>query len=204
MSELLRSAHKKRLNVGGHRKNIPIPAQYAGWQHDLLDIDPDCKPDVLCDAREMHKLELGYYDAIYCSHNLEHYYLHDALQVLSGFIHVLKPNGFAHIRVPDIGQLMKTVVDNQLDVFDVLYQSPMGPIRVCDVLYGHQVQIEKSGMEYFAHKMGFTPASLKQLLLEAGFKVVALAQGEREVTALGFIEKPAESILREFDIKVET
>ena len=142
MSELLRSAHKKRLNVGGHRKNIPIPAQYAGWQHDLLDIDPDCKPDVLCDAREMHKLELGYYDAIYCSHNLEHYYLHDALQVLSGFIHVLKPNGFAHIRVPDIGQLMKTVV--------------------------------------------------------------ALAQGKREVTALGFIEKPAESILREFDIKVET
>jgi len=32
---------KKVLNVGGGSKNIPIPPLYSGWEHVLLDIDPD-------------------------------------------------------------------------------------------------------------------------------------------------------------------
>src|SRR5438045_1858589 len=90
------------LNVGGGSKEIPLPPHYADWEHVLLDIDPTAKPDVVCDARGLSALPAAEYDAIYCSHNLEHYYKHDGIKVLRGFMHVLKPNGFAEIRVPDI------------------------------------------------------------------------------------------------------
>jgi NADH:ubiquinone oxidoreductase subunit len=65
---------RRVLNVGGNNKSIALPPQYAGWQHDLLDIDPRKNPDVLCDARELNKLPAAGYDSIYCAHSLEHYY----------------------------------------------------------------------------------------------------------------------------------
>ena len=86
----------KVLNVGGNNKDIGLPEIYNAWDQILLDIDPSGKPDICCDAREMMQLESSVYDAIYCSHNLEHYFEHDAEYVLEGFLHVLKPQGFAH------------------------------------------------------------------------------------------------------------
>ena len=64
----------KVLNVGGNSKAIPLPPQYAGFEHILLDIDPSGNPDVVCDARQLDTLTADQYDAIYCSHNLEHYH----------------------------------------------------------------------------------------------------------------------------------
>ena len=61
------------LNVGGGSKDIPLPPHYAGWEHVLMDIDPKGQPDLVCDARELPALPAGQYDAIFCSHNLEHY-----------------------------------------------------------------------------------------------------------------------------------
>src|SRR5512141_1346388 len=76
------AAGRSVLNVGGGTKAISIPDYFAGWRHDLLDIDSRGGPDIVCDARELQKLPCGSYDAIYCSHNLEHYYRHDGLKVL--------------------------------------------------------------------------------------------------------------------------
>jgi hypothetical protein len=55
---------KKVLNVGGNSKAIPLPPQYAGFEHLLLDIDPKGQPDVLCDARELSSLEHDQFDMI--------------------------------------------------------------------------------------------------------------------------------------------
>ncbi len=68
---------KTVLNVGGNSKAIALPPQYAGFEHLLLDIDPSGSPDIVCDARELATLDAGQSDAVYCSHNLEHYYRHD-------------------------------------------------------------------------------------------------------------------------------
>lgn len=197
------SAMKKVLNVGGNTKRIAIPAQYDGWQHDLLDIDPSVKPDIVADARNLFQLPRADYDAVYCSHNLEHFYLHDAKKVLRGFKHVLKPDGHAHIIVPDLQQVMRRVVNGKLDIMDVLYTSPAGPIRVLDVLYGHQGIIESSGQEYFAHKMGFTPTSLNRLLTQAGFPMVTLSTGRYSVSAIAFLRRPSEYRFKAFDIRFE-
>jgi ubiquinone/menaquinone biosynthesis C-methylase UbiE len=177
---------KKVLNVGGNSKAIPLPAQYEGFEHLLLDIDPKGAPDVLCDARELSKLPHEQFDMIYCSHNLEHYYKHDVKRVLQGFWDVLKPGGGVHIIVPDIMAVMRAALDKSLDIDDVLYQSSLGPILVSDVLYGYGKQIEESGVEFFAHKTGFSQRSLTKALLQAGFGHIHVAEGSYSVTAVAF------------------
>jgi predicted SAM-dependent methyltransferase len=194
------SGLKSVLNVGGGSKNTPIPDYFTGFRHDLLDIDPRGAPDVVCDARELTRLAAGY-DAVYCSHNLEHYYRHDGLKVLRGFLHVLNDTGFAEIRVPDIAKVVAVLHEKQLDLDDVLYESPAGPISAHDVVYGLQTEIEQSGQDFYAHKTGFTPKSLSAFLLEAGFQKIFLAADPfLAVHALAFKGEPTQeqyALLRE-------
>lgn len=181
---------KKVLNVGGNNKAIALPPQYAEFEHLLLDIDPKGAPDIVCDARKLDTLEASQFDAVYCSHNLEHYYRHDVPRVLAGFQHVLKEDGFAQIRVPDIEAVMKLTVERGLDIEDVLYQSPAGPIMVLDVFYGYSVEIERSGQDFYAHKTGFTQKSLLKALRAAGFVKIYSLLGHLEINALAFKREP--------------
>ena len=190
------TAQKRFLNVGGGSKAILVPRHYLGWEHLLLDIDPAGKPDICADAREMTVLEPAQVEAVYCSHNLEHYYEHDVPRVLAGFRHVLKPEGFAEIRVPDVMALMRTVVERGLDIDDKLYDTEMGPVRPKDVLYGFAPEIRDSGQEFYAHKTGFSHQSLKAALLAAGFTdVVPLAPRPLEIALAAFLAPPAPEVL---------
>jgi SAM-dependent methyltransferase len=180
------------LNVGGGSKAIPIPPHYAGWNHLLLDIDASGHPDIVGDARELDILEPDQFDAIYCSHNLEHYYRHDGQRVLAGFLRVLKPAGFAEIRVPDLMSVMQKVIGAGMDIEDTLYVSPSGPIAVRDVFYGLARQIESSGVDFYAHKTGFSEASLQAFLTAAGFAcAIVHAKPEAfELRAFAFKAEP--------------
>jgi SAM-dependent methyltransferase len=184
------AAAKRVLNVGGNSKAIPLPPIYAGWEHVLLDIDPAGKPDIVCDARNMYDLPGASFDAIYCSHNLEHYFLHDAVDVVLGFLHVLRDDGFIEIRVPDVGELMRLVAQNNWDISDTVYVSMLGPISVRDMLYGFQKQIEQSGNDFFAHKNGFTRESLTELLTECGFKHCFVSTADIEIVVYAFKQPP--------------
>ncbi len=180
------------LNVGGGSKSIPIPEHYNGWEHCLLDLDPRGRPDIVCDARNLRSLPAAQFDAVYCSHNLEHYYRHDGLDVLKGFRHVLKPDGFAEIRVPDLMSVIQKVTAGNLDLEDILYQSAAGAIAVLDVIYGLAREVEESGQDFYAHKTGFSPKSLQRTLERAGFpSVFVSAQPEMlEAQALAFNSSP--------------
>lgn len=176
--------------MGGNDKNIPLPPLYVGFEHFLLDIDPTGSPDIVCDARKLATLDGGQFDAVYCSHNLEHYYRHDVPKVLAGFLHVLKDGGFAHVRVPDVAAVMQAVVERGLDIGDVLYLSPAGPITVMDVIYGYGAEIEQSGQDFFAHKTGFTQKSLMAALRAAGFSRVGSKAERFEIDAVAFKGTP--------------
>ena len=191
---------KRVLNVGGNDKRIPIPQHYDQWDHVMLDIDPKGLPDVVCDARELVTLPASEYDSIYCSHNLEHYYRHDVPKVLAGFLHVLKNEGFVYIRVPDMGELMRKIANEDLDISDFLYQSPAGPITVMDVIYGYGDEIERTGHDFFAHKTGFTEKSLNATLTKAGFPHVFSQASNLEITAIGFIDLPSDEQLARLNI----
>lgn len=191
---------KKVLNVGGNSKAIPLPKPYAEYEHILLDIDPKGSPDLVCDARELITLEANQYDAIYCSHNLEHYYRHDVRKVLAGFMHILKDGGFAHIMVPDIQEVMQVTLAHGLDIDDVLYESPAGPIMVLDVLYGYSVEIESSGQDFYAHKTGFTKKSLLRALETAGFRKHFVRTGNLEVAVFAFKGEPPQATRDSFGL----
>jgi hypothetical protein len=182
---------KKVLNVGGNSKAIDIPQFFNYWQHILLDIDKNTNPDVLCDARNLNTLEKNSYDAVYCAHMLEHFFYHEILQVLGGMNYILKDDGFLMLRVPDIAWVLKTMFEKGLDLTDELYVSQVGPILVSDVLWGFHKEIMHSGNDYFAHKYGFTPKSLKKFVSTAGFKIVIDAvPPEYEIVIVAFKEHP--------------
>lgn len=174
------------LDVGGGSREIPLPLHYAGWSRYLLDINPAARPDIVLDARELARLDAARFDAVYCSHNLEHYYAHEVKRILRGFLHVLKPDGFVELRVPDIAAVARRISMPGAELDDVLYTSPAGPITARDVIYGLERWIEKSGEGFFAHKTGFTQGTLGRALQEAGFAHVHWleALGEFEIRAL--------------------
>ena len=183
------------LNVGGGSKTVAIPAHFTQWQHVLLDINPAGGVDIALDARRLHELPAAAFDAVYCSHNLEHYYAHEVPRVLAGFAHVLKEEGFVELRVPDLEAVMAATVGRSLDVEDALYVSPAGKISVRDVLYGFGTEIAR-GNEHYAHKTGFTARSLARLLSAAGFgHVYPLAElGVFEMHVAAFRRPPDETV----------
>lgn len=176
----------KLLNVGGGK--VPVPAEYREWDVTLLDVDADVNPDIHLDARDMAALAPGQYDAVYASHVLEHFAEHEIGVVLWGFYHVLAADGFADIRVPDARAVMMAVAQNNLDLDSILYKAPVGPIRVCDVIWGWQKQIERSGQDYYAHKFGFSRDILGRALKAAHFKRVLIGCSNYEIIALAYKE----------------
>lgn len=172
------------LNVGGGSRNLP--AQFDGWKQHLLDIDPNVNPDVCCDGATLGSRSalFGQYDAVYCSHNLEHYYWHDVPKVLSGFLKVLKAGGYAEIHVPNIKHLMQTI--GSLDIQDVWYRLADGtPVTYHDVLYGWD-RAMSNGNLFYAHKCGFTPISLMVALSDVGFRDIQIVDQGSNLMAKGY------------------
>jgi SAM-dependent methyltransferase len=192
---------RKLLNVGGGSRTIGIPECYNDWERVLLDIDPGVQPDIVCDARRLTQLPPAQFDVVYCAHNLEHYFRHEVPVVLAGFLHVLKPDGFAHIIVPDIGELMRITVQAGLDIDDKVYDCSAGPITVRDVLWGFGKAIEQSGQDFYAHKTGFTHKSLREMLARCGFRYVFLASGPLEIQAVCSQCEPPEHMIKMFDLQ---
>jgi hypothetical protein len=186
---------KTFLNVGGGKRETVLPRYLIDWKQVLLDLDPAVEPDICKDARQLTDLPAAAYDAVYCCHTLEHFYQHDVVKVVRGFLHVLKPDGFAQVIVPDLGGALRHVAQRNLDIDDVLGQSAIGPIHVRDIIYGYQVEIAQSGQDYYAHKNGFTSKSLVRLFQENGFRHGSLRTGVLELQAFFFSQAPSADLL---------
>lgn len=166
------------LNVGcGDKNNIRLPEcfQGHGWHQVRLDIDPSLEPDIVADITDLSRVKASSVEAIYSSHNLEHLNLHQVDTALKQILNTLKPGGFFLVTLPDIQAVAEWVVEGKL--MEVMYQSPMGPIRPIDVLFGHQGAIE-SGNKFMAHKCGFDKNSLAEALTVAGFQEVRVMTDE--------------------------
>ena len=164
---------KKVLNVGGGNKNIKLPVEYTGWEHTLLDINPEVEGvDIVADAVSM-PINGERFDSVYCSHNLEHYKSEDIPKVLENFKRVLKPDGFVCIKVPDIEALDKKIEVENLTPESFLHESPTGSLTVKDVKEGFQKEIE-AGNEWYRHRTSFTRELLESIISEAGFDRVEI------------------------------
>lgn len=195
---------RRVLNVGGQSHGIPLPAPYARFEQVLLDLDPTVGADIVLDVRELTSLAPQQFDAVYCSHNLEHVRQHEVPVVLAGFRHVLKPGGLAHIIVPDLQELMLACVQQGIDLDGLLYESPMGPITPLDVLYGHGGLIAQSGQDFYAHRTGFSRRTLANGVEASGFGPMFCQQGNLELNMITFNGDPDPELAALFGLPLDS
>jgi predicted SAM-dependent methyltransferase len=187
------------LNAGsgpGPARRIARMTSQQRWEEVRLDIDPEVKPDIVGSITE---LDLSFspqsFDAVWSSHVLEHLYAHEVYPALRQFFRVLKPSGFALIMSPDLEAVARYIVNH--GIASVAYESPAGPIRPLDMLYGHTRAIEE-GHVHMAHRTGFTAERLGNLLLSAGFSTVSTRTENFEICALALMpEAEGEAIQKE-------
>jgi len=147
---------RRVLHAGCGRS--PLPEFLHGCTETRLDIDPSVAPDVVASMANIG--DIGPFDAIWCSHSLEHLLPIDGAQALREFARVLAPGGYVMIIVPDLEDVRPTN--------DVLYESGVGPITGLHLFYGHD------GLEnpHMLHRTGFMAVTLKDALEAAGFSKV--------------------------------
>ena len=179
---------KRFLNVGGS-KELSVPDYYKGWTHELATDEPDSGAEHNLSPRDLSKLPAGGYDAVYAAHVLEHFYAHDVLKVLAGIVHVLKPDGFAEFRTINLAAVMKQAVEKNLDLADTLYESEAGAVTVKDAIFGYYDE-EEGGDNAYAHRTGFTPKTLADMLTAAGFARVIVAGYAFNLLAYAFRQEP--------------
>lgn len=176
------------LNAGsgpGSPARIARMMRAQDWEEVRFDIDPDVKPDVVGSILDLGTcFESKSFNAVWSSHVLEHLYAHETFPTLRQFHRILKPDGFALIMTPDLEAVARFIVEH--GVAAIAYNSPAGPIRPLDMLYGHSRSIEE-GHVYMAHRTGFTAERLGNLLLMAGFPNVSVTTENFEVCALALM-----------------
>jgi predicted SAM-dependent methyltransferase len=159
-----------------------------------FDIDPGVQPDVVGSVLELEKsFEPQSFDMIWSSHVLEHLYAHDVFPTLRQFHRILKDDGFALLMTPDLEAVAHFIVEQGIAA--VAYQSPAGPIRPLDMLYGHSRAIEEGHM-HMAHRTGFTAERLGNLLLMAGFPTISVATENFEVCALALMPEADDAAIK--------
>ena len=137
-----------------------LPAWLGMFDETRLDINPANNPDIVRDMRDL--AGITGYDAIYCSHAIEHISPHEIVPALIGFRAALNEDGVAIVFVPDLEDVKATD--------EVLFNSPAGPICGMDLIYGYRPALAEN--PYMAHKTGFTAKTLEQALIESGFSKV--------------------------------
>lgn len=171
-------ATRRVLNVGSGpfslRKLHPSFVR-TEWLERRLDIDPNVKPDIIGTITNVRNIiEDESFDAVWCSHVLEHLHSHEVPTALQEIRRILRPDGFVLLTSPDMESVAELILSKGID--HVAYISPAGPITVLDMIYGHSPSIAR-GRQYMAHNSGFTIQRLGDLLVQNGFEVAFVKRG---------------------------
>lgn len=150
------------LHVGCGPTNLP---EWLGaCDETRLDANPAVSPDIVANMTSLG--DIGPYDSVFCSHALEHLCPRDVLIALGEFNRVLRPGGTAVVMVPDLEDVKPT--------WDVVYDSPAGPITGHDMYYGHTAMSEDN--PFMRHLSGFVKDSLESAFTQAGFTSVSVTR----------------------------
>jgi SAM-dependent methyltransferase len=170
---------KKVLNAGAGPKaaaRLHPAFDSARWSETSLDVDPEVNPDLVGTFVDMTSIVAdGDFDAIYSSHAIEHLHAHQVIPAFREFRRVLKSDGFALLTCPDLSAIARFLLRDGAET--VAYNSPAGPIRPIDMIYGHGASIA-NGRYAMCHNTGFTAPRLARIALVSGFAEVRVIQGD--------------------------
>ena len=191
---------KTFLNVGcGPKSEFQIKGfDNDNWNEIRFDIDEEVNPDIVGTLTDMSVVETASVDAVYSAYNLDHIYAHEVPIALGEFFRVLKDDGIAFIRCPDIQSVCEVVAQDKL--IDTFYETEDGQkISPLDILLGNREELA-FGNEYMAKKDSFTNSVLNKVLSEAGFKARyggRMAFNGAELSLVAFKQKKSEEEIKE-------
>ena len=146
-----------KLNLGSGQRKFDPP-----W------INVDCQarwsPDLLCDITKL-PYEDGTVDTICAHHVLEHLGLDDGAIALREWLRVLKPGGSLLVFVPDMAALAKKWLAGEID----------------DYIYAVNLYGAYMGDPADRHKWGWCYRSLREMLIDAGFRKVVRVFAWRDI-----------------------
>src|SRR5262245_42201321 len=120
---------KRVLHAGcGQHPLPPWFEQFGPWDEFRFDIEPAYEPHLVGSIAETLPFYTDEFDAVSCSHTLEHLYPHQVPKALAEFKRVLKANCPLIIMVPDLEDVRPTT--------DVLYLTNDGPVTGLDIIFG--------------------------------------------------------------------
>ena len=165
------------------------------WSEIRFDIDESRNPDLIGTIVDLSLVQTGSVDAVYSAYNLDHIYPHEVPLALKEFFRVLKDDGIAIIKCPDIQSVCEAIGKDKL--LETYYQSPVGPISPIDILFGNRKAIAK-GNEFMAKKGGFTYSVLDGALHQAGFvtRYGGRVKNGRELSVVAFKSMKSEEEIK--------
>jgi len=164
---------RRVLNAGSGRLHGGLDGK--DWTEVRFDIDPRGAPDLFGSLSDMRGLiDDGIFDVLWSSHGIEPLHAHVVAPAFREFTRVLKADGFALVTCPDIGAIARFLTREGLEA--VACNSPTGPIRPLDMLYGHAPWMA-AGRACMTHNAGLTAERLGRVATEAGFAEMRVIEG---------------------------
>lgn len=190
------SSNKKFLHIGcGPKRKDRTTKVFNSdeWEEVTFDIDPNCKPDIIGSMTDLSMVEDNSYDALYSSHNIEHLFIHEAVEASNEFYRIIKDGGYIMIVCPDIISTCEAIVEK--GPLEPLYYLRNSNNEIdkrlfvsgIDILYGWRQAIQ-AGNHYMAHKSAYSEKSLTNIFLQAGFnKIVSTSRkGFYDINLIAF------------------
>lgn len=142
------------------RKGVFEQIYPDGWEELRIDIDPDCRADIVADVRNLEMFEDHSADAVYSAHLFEHFDSRERDNVMKEWLRVLrKGEGVLYMIVPriDAESVIKALQEGNPE--QVVYDSASGPVQAVHLLYGQWYK-----GEHEVHKWGYTRETLHNFL----------------------------------------
>lgn len=157
--------NKVILNIGSNRHSVSRWTSYfKDWKEIKADV-AEVDPDIVTDITTLSGIENNSIDAIWASHVIEHCHWHEQPMIFHSMLRVLKDDGFAIIKVPDLGSIANFIEKDLLTPILALENNEF--ITVLDMLYGYRKSLDPNNEEYnpaMAHKTGFNTKLVADIL----------------------------------------
>ncbi|MCB2081557.1 MAG: methyltransferase domain-containing protein [Rickettsiales bacterium] len=136
------------------------------WEEICAEILPSKDLTKNHDVSTLTQLPSGRFDAVWCIHTLEFFFIHHIPALLKIFQRILKPGGYLFATTPDLQKAAEKLYRNGADV--TLYGTKIAPISALDIIYGLRPNLQKQP-ETTLHRCGYSAGMLGRTLKEAGF-----------------------------------